>query len=81
MVCAHDSVKIDFDGKLFGLSEGDSDIFDPKLKTNFSDGRFHMDCGLGDCGMKVSTNEDGSELNYQIEIVSNTRPGLLKVTS
>ena len=73
MKCAHDSVKLDFDGELFGLSDGKSDLFNQDAK--FSNGRFYMDCSLGECGMEVSTNEDGSELNYDIQIDSRARKG------
>ena len=31
-------------------------------------GKFHIHCSLGDCGMTVSTNDDGSELTYAIQI-------------
>ena len=73
MKCAHDSVKLDFDGELFGLADGESDLFNQEAK--FSNGRFYMNCGLGECGMEVSTNEDGSELNYDIQIDSRARKG------
>ena len=75
MKCAHDSVKLDFDGELFGLSDGESYLFNQDAK--FSNGRFYMDCGLGECGMEVSTNEDGSELNYDIQIDSRARKGFV----
>ena len=66
--CAHDSVHLEFDGNFFGVADGDVNSFESKFNTKFADGKFHINCDLGDCGMSVSTNDDGSELTYAIQV-------------
>ena len=39
-----------------------------KITSIIFKGKFHINCSLGDCGMTVSTNDDGSELTYAIQI-------------
>lgn len=61
-----------FGGNFFGVADGDVGAFDDKFHASFSEGKFHINCGLGECGMVPSINDDGSTLRYDVQISTNT---------
>ena len=62
-------MRIDFSGDLFGIEDGAVESFSAKFDTQFTDGRFRIDCQLGDCGSTATIEDDGATLAYSIEIV------------
>jgi hypothetical protein len=68
--CSHDSFSLDFGAEFFGVSDGDVSAFDPIFNTQYNNGRFQINCPLGECGMTAEINSDGSILKYVMQVAT-----------
>ena len=72
LTCSHDSFNVEFGENFFGVS--DVSDFDAKFNVQHNNGRFQINCALGDCGMTAKTNGDGTVLKYDMQISADASP-------